>query len=249
MNNPWELKTSDVREIDNLYTFLIFCEDETSEYEYFKFFETEKVKINIFQNQKNSIENVIKAITYCKNNGIIDCDNNIIDGFEIWCVYDRDTFIEDPNFEETKTKFNIASSTAELHKINLAWSNDSFELWILLHLQEIVDNMDSFLHRDNYYEFLEDYFKNKENKNERLERILAHSTFSYKRDLKKRRNFIEVVRNEILPYTNIAIRRSKILVTKHSHKEDLTNWCPCTLIHNLVERLLITGNKDIPERK
>lgn len=249
MNNPWELKTSNIREIDNLHTFLIFCEDQTSEYEYFKFFETEKIKINIFQNQKNSIENVIKAITYCKNNGIIDCDNNVIEGFEIWCVYDRDKFVEDPNFEETKTKFNIASLTAELHKINLAWSNDSFELWVLLHLQEIVDDIDNYLHRDNYYDFLEDYFKNKENKNERLELILSHSTFSYKRDMKKRRNFIEVVRNEILPFTNVAIERSKLLVSIHSEKEDLTNWCPCTLIHNLVERLLITGCKDIPAPK
>jgi hypothetical protein len=248
MNNPWELKINDTREIDNLYTFLIFCEDETSEYEYFKFFETDKIKINIFQNQKNSIENVIKAITYCNNNGIIDCNNNVIEGFEIWCVYDRDTFIDDPNFEETKTKFNIASSTADLHKINLAWSNDSFELWVLLHLKEITD-LNDYLHRDNYYEFLENYFKNKENKNERLELILSHSTFTYKRDMKKRKNFIEVVRNEILPYTEIAIERSKNLASIHSHKEDLTNWCPCTLVHNLVERLLNTGRKELPVLK
>ncbi len=244
MNNPWELKVDDTREVDNLQTFLIFCEDETSEYEYFKFFETEKIKINIFQNQKNSIDNVIKAITYCKTNSIIDGDNNVIEGFEIWCVYDRDIFVNDPNFEETKMKFNIASSTAELHKINLAWSNDSFELWILLHLTEVLE-IEKFLHRDDYYNFLEDYFEKKENKSERLERILSHTTFSYKRDMKKRKNFIEVVRKEIVPNTFTAIDRSKNLLKIHEEKNDLSEWCPCTLVHNLVERLIAVGGKEI----
>ncbi len=244
MKNPWELKVDDTREVDNLQTFLIFCEDETSEYEYFKFFETEKIKINIFQNQKNSIDNVIKAITYCKTNSIIDDDNNVNEGFEIWCVYDRDIFVNDPNFEETKMKFNIASSTAELHKINLAWSNDSFELWILLHLTEILE-IEKFLHRDDYYNFLEDYFQKKENKSERLERILSHATFSYKRDMKKRKNFIEVVRKEIVPNTFTAIDRSKNLLKIHEEKNDLSEWCPCTLVHNLVERLIAVGGKEI----
>lgn len=244
MNNPWELKTDDSRKVDNLQTFLIFCEDETSEYEYFKFFETEVIKINVFPNQKNSIENVIKAITYCKINNIIDAENNVIEGFEIWCVYDRDIFINDPNFAETKMKFNIASLTAELHKINLAWSNDSFELWILLHLAEIVE-LENFMHRDDYYRFLEEYFIKKENKSERLKAVLSHSTFSYKKDMKKRRNFIEVVRNEIIPNTFIAIDRSKNLLKSHEEKADLSDWCPCTLVHNLVERLISVGGKEI----
>lgn len=244
MSNPWELKTDDSREVDNLQTFLIFCEDQTSEYEYFKYFETEKIKVNIFQNQRNSIENVIKAITYCKINNIIDADNNVIEGFEIWCVYDRDKFINDPNFDETKMKFNIAILAAELHKINLAWSNDSFELWVLLHLTDIHDES-NFMHRDDYYRFLEDFFKNKDNKSERLETILSHSTFSYKKDMKKRRNFIEVVRNEIIPNTFIAIERSKQLLKIHEGKDDLSDWCPCTLVHNLVERLISAGGVEI----
>lgn len=244
MNNPWELKTDDFREIDNLQTFLIFCEDETSEYEYFRFFETEKIKINIFQNQKNSIENVIKAITYCKSNNIIDSDNNVTDGFEIWCVYDRDKFLEDPNFAEAKMKFDIASSTAELHRINLAWSNDSFELWILLHLTEIIE-IDDYIHRDKYYSFLEDFFKRKEDKSERLEKVLSHASFSYKKDMKKRKNFIEVVRNEIIPHTFTAIERSKKLIEIHAGKKEVSDWCPCTLVHNLVERLIFIGGKEI----
>ena len=244
MNNPWELRIDDTRKIDSLYTFLIFCEDMTSECEYFKYFETDKIKINIFQNQKRNIENVIKAITHCKNNNIIDLENNVVDGFEIWCVYDRDQFIADPCFEENKTKFNIASTTAESHRINIAWSNDAFELWIILHLTELID-IENFKNRDNYYSFLEDYFKKIENKSDRLQKVLAHNTFSYKKDLKKRNNFIDIVRKEIIPKTNIAIERSKKLEQTHRGKSDLTDWCPCTLVHNLVERLLEVGQKKI----
>jgi hypothetical protein len=45
-NKPWEIKVDDTRELNNLYTFIIFCEDEVSEYIYFKWFETSLIKIN-----------------------------------------------------------------------------------------------------------------------------------------------------------------------------------------------------------
>ena len=244
MNNPWELRSDDTRESDNLHTFLIFCEDETSECEYFRFFETEKIKINIFPNRKNTIENVVKAISYCKQNGIIREDNDVVDGFEVWCVYDRDLFVGDSRFEENKVRFNIASKAAESHKINVAWSNDAFELWIILHLTDL-DDINNYKHRDIYYSYLDNYFKDKEDKSNRLQKILAHGTFSYKKDLKSKKNFTEIVRNEIIPHTYVAIERSKRIELIHKGKSDLTEWCPCTLVHNLVERLLDKGQKRI----
>ena len=51
-NKPWEIKVDDTRELNNLYTFIIFCEDEVSEYIYFKWFETSLIKINIINKQK-----------------------------------------------------------------------------------------------------------------------------------------------------------------------------------------------------
>ncbi len=182
MNKPWDLKTEEGRLLDNIYTFLIFCEDETSEVEYFKWFETDSIKINIIPKQKSMIINVIKAITHCKSNGIIGDNGEVVDGYEIWCVYDRDKDLNNTaTLLEQDTNFKIAHFVAEEHKINLAWSNDAFELWILLHLMEIEVEDEKFKLREKYYELLDDFFKQHPNPKERLLRVLQHPTFSYKK--------------------------------------------------------------------
>lgn len=242
MNNPWELKVSDIRNFDNIHTFLIFCEDETSEPEYFKYFENSNIKINIFENQKSNIENVAKAITHCNDNNIIDNNNCVVDGFDVWCVYDRDVFLEDPYYSLNKTKFNIAHQTANNHKIKLAWSNDSFELWVLLHIVDDIEVVKAMKTRLDYYNFLNEYFKNMPIKSERLERVLVHDSFSYKRDMKKRKNFIEIVRPLLIPNTDLAISRAKELNDLHLLKENYADWIPSTLVYLLVERLLEMQN-------
>ena len=246
MNKPWDLKKSDERVIDNVYSFLIFCEDETSEVEYLTWFETNLIKINVVPKQRSMTTNVIKAITHCKTHGIIDEFNGVVDGYEVWCVYDRDKY--EINQLEDNTAFDIAHQVAELHKINLAWSNDSFELWILLHLFEVDFTNREYFKREKYYDILTDYFKNHLNPNERLVKVLSHHTYNYKKDLKRRKNFIEIVLKEILPNTNIAIDRAKKLldVFQQSGNTTYNSWIPCTLMHLLVIRLLTEGTKPIP---
>ena len=247
MNKPWDLKTEEERLIDNIYTFLIFCEDETSEVEYFKWFETDGIKINVIPKQKSMITNVIKAITHCKNNGIIDEERNVVDGYEVWCVYDRDKDLHSSTLLENDNNFIVAHYVAEEHKINLAWSNDAFELWILLHLIDIDWTDVKFKVRETYYEILSEFFKNHSEPNERLVNILKHPTFSYKKDLKHRKNFIEVVRKEILPHTQKAIKNAeKILKFHKEQSQNYDDWSPCTLVHLLVIRLLEKGNKNLP---
>lgn len=248
MDKPWDLKTEDERPVDSIYTFLIFCEDETSEIEYFNWFETKNIKINVFPKQKSMMANVIKAIAHCKDNGIIDENNNVVEGYEVWCVYDRDRNPTSAVSLENNTEFNIAHSVAESHKINLAWSNDAFELWILLHLMDVDINDIDYKLREKYYEVLDDYFRNHSNPNERLVKILSHATFSYKKDLKHRKNFIEVVRSEILIHTNTAIERAeRMLIIHKSNSDNYDEWSPCTLVHRLVVRLLEEGKKELPE--
>ena len=50
-------------------------------------------------------------------------------GDEVWCVFDRD-FKPEPNNQQN---FNQAIILAYNNNINLAISNDAFELWFLLH--------------------------------------------------------------------------------------------------------------------
>lgn len=67
-------------------------------------------------------------------------DKNVSEGkwahFEsIWLVYDKDDFPQD-NFDNTQ--FSVEGR--EDSNIHVAWSNESFELWLLLHFQEYISN-------------------------------------------------------------------------------------------------------------
>ena len=44
---------------------------------------------------------------------------------EIWCVFDRDSF--------PAQNFNRAFQIAQSHGISMAWANEAFEIWYLLH--------------------------------------------------------------------------------------------------------------------
>lgn len=251
MSNAWDLKVDDSRTSDSLYTFVIFCEDEISEYHYFKWFETELIKVNIIRKQKSMLTNVKKAITYCTDNGILMYDgvkysteNN---GIEIWCVYDRDIEGNPSEIAENNNEFNLSIDLAAQNSINVAWSNDAFELWILLHIMEVDHNIEESKKRTYYYDNLTEYFRNKQNPNVDLIKVLSHASYSYKKDLKSKDNFINIVRSEILQHTNIAIERSKSLVESHQSTVNFYEKKPCTLVHNLVIKLLEKGGKEIPQ--
>ena len=252
MSNAWDLKVDDSRTSDSLYTFIIFCEDEISEYYYFKWFETDLIKVNVIRKQKSMLTNVKKAITYCTENEILMYDgirytteNN---GIEIWCVYDRDIEKTPAEIAENDNEFNLSIDLAVQNSINVAWSNDSFELWVLLHVMEIdLANEDS-KKRTYYYDNLTEYFKKKQYPNAHLLKVLSHGSYSYKKDLKSKDNFINIVRSEILPYTNIAITRAKTLVQSHTPTVNFYDKKPCTLVHTLVINLLEKGEKQLPEK-
>ena len=80
-------------------------------------------------------------------------DKRIADGTwekydHIWLVYDKDDFPQD-NFDNTQ--FSAESRTDRV--IRTAWSNESFELWLLLHFQDYhADNG-----RDVYIKKLNEY--------------------------------------------------------------------------------------------
>jgi hypothetical protein len=61
---------------------------------------------------------------------------------QVWCVFDRDSF--------TLQNFNAAFDLAERKKIKIAYSNEAFELWYLLHFHYF----NSGISRDDYIEKL-----------------------------------------------------------------------------------------------
>ena len=71
MTEPWNLQCDDEREANDLTTFLIFCEDEVSEPDYFRCFETNTIKVNPIKGQKSGFRHVLKAINYCIKEGVM----------------------------------------------------------------------------------------------------------------------------------------------------------------------------------
>ena len=250
MNEPWNIKSDDDRKADTLPTFIIFCEDEVSEPIYFKFFETDKIKVNPIKKQDSKITNVLKAICYCEDNGLMQKINGLLclgdENTQVWCVYDRDIEDSDEKIRIGNVSFDEAIETARDKGFKVAWSNDAFELWILLHFEDVDVSNPIYKNRISYYNRLTEIFKNLPNPNQDLLDALKHKTFSYKQDLKHENNFRNIVRKEIVNRTNLAVERSKKL--EHYFEQlHFSNHekSPCTLIHHLTDELIRVGGKDI----
>lgn len=172
-------------------TILIVCGGKTEEL-YFKKFRADLGKIvvkPILNNEspKRIVERTIKE----KNAGTY---------IQAWSVFDKDDF----------TDFDEAIQLANRNNIKIAFSNQAFELWFLLHYKYIAHNM----HRDKYEIDIEkltgkDYSKT----NEQMYDILKYRM-------------------------NEAIANAKKGHQKHkleSHKP--SDWESCTTVYTLVEEL------------
>ncbi|NTW31284.1 MAG: RloB domain-containing protein [Bacteroidetes bacterium] len=250
MIEPWNIKQDDTRISDSLPTFIIFCEDEVSEPIYFKYFETSKIKVNPIDKQKSKIENVLKAICYCEKNGLMELKNGVLclqsENTQIWCVYDRDIEEIESELLLGNNKFDESVETAKAKGFKVAWSNDAFELWVLLHFEDIDLANENNKNRKTYYDRLTDIFKSLSDPNEDLKNALKHESFNYKKDLKHENNFRNIVRKEIIGKTKDAIKRAKKL-EEHYSAITIPNHdkSPCTLVHHLVEELIRLGGKKI----
>jgi hypothetical protein len=142
--------------------FLIVCEGKETEPNYFEGFQriahAKKIaKINIEPAGLVGIS-LVKEAKQLKKQGNYGDD-------EVWCVFDRDLKKENNN----QQNFNEAIKSAIENKLNLAISNDAFELWFLLH----YEYYQSETHRSEYEKMLstrlgEKYEKNSETMYEKL---------------------------------------------------------------------------------
>ncbi len=95
-------------------TFLIVCEGQKTEPEYFRAFPLETVQVEGIG--FNTVSLVKEAIRLKKKRP---------ERQEIWCVLDRDSF--------PAKDIKEALRLADQNNIRIAFSNESFELWYLLH--------------------------------------------------------------------------------------------------------------------
>lgn len=114
---------------------LIVCDGETTELSYFRKFRLPLVEVEIIGTGFNTTQ-VVDATTDLvaqQPAGYYD---------QVWCVFDRDDFPAD--------RFDAAIEQAAATGYGVAYSNQAFEFWLLLHFADYAGS----LHRNDYKQHL-----------------------------------------------------------------------------------------------
>jgi hypothetical protein len=105
---------------DELPRFLIVCEGEATEPNYFNALAAElKLSVNVrIEGLGDNTDSLVERAIELKQED---------DYVQTWCVFDRDSF--------PATRFNRAIQLAENQGLSVAYSNEAFELWYILHFE------------------------------------------------------------------------------------------------------------------
>ena len=124
-----------VREIKQ--SFLIVCEGEKTEPDYFKAFRMTAATVKAVGQAMNTMTLVSKAIS------IREADQKRKKGYDqCWVVFDKDDF--------PAKDFNQAIQFAEKNGFRVAYSNQAFEYWFLMHYNLYT----GAIHRNQYKDML-----------------------------------------------------------------------------------------------
>ena len=119
-------------------TILIVCEGENTEPSYFRQFKLSTATVIAIGEGFNTISLVNRTIQIASKNQYN----------KVWCVFDKDDF--------PSNDFNNAIHTASANGFGVAYSNQAFEYWIILHLD---DHQGGGMHRDDYDNKINDLLK------------------------------------------------------------------------------------------
>jgi len=115
-------------------TILIVCEGKNTEPSYFQQFKLTLATIKTVGKGYNTVSLVKQAIALQKKGNYS----------KVWCVFDADPKLNNPKQAQN---FNNAIMMAKANKFGIAYSNQAFEYWLLLHFE---DHQGGALHRDDY---------------------------------------------------------------------------------------------------
>ena len=191
-------------------SFLIICEGENTEPLYFKKFPVpvNTVKIEGGCNTKTKLVDYALEIS----------KKEIYSGREIWCVFDFDL---KPDEAATQPQdFNNAIIKAENNGMKVAWSNDAFELWFVLHYQKL----DTHITRHELFPILKEQWN--------LDSFSKHA----KTEKFCQAHYERHGGNES-EMQKLAIKFARELHDSYNGKQDFSNHCPCTTVYLLVEEL------------
>lgn len=130
---------------NKLVYFLIVCEGEKTEPNYFEALEKKLPRGTVELKIAGTGLNTLGLVNYA----IKQRDDALRKYDRVWAVFDKDDF--------PARNFNNAIKKAVSNNINCAWTNQAFELWFLLHFQYVNSGMN----RDLYKSYLEREIKTK----------------------------------------------------------------------------------------
>lgn len=119
-------------------TFLIVCEGENTEPSYFRQFKLSSATIKSIGEGFNTVSLVNRAIQLSEENTYE----------QVWCVFDKDDF--------NNNDFNTAIQIATANNLDIAYSNQAFEYWIILHFN---DHQGGGMHRNDYHDKINEFLK------------------------------------------------------------------------------------------
>lgn len=197
---------------------LIVCEDTKTEPAYFESFKKQIPEDTLFlhtvgtgRDPQGVILQTISERNLLKADTLKEID-------QVWAVFD----IDDANENQTKRqKFEDALQIAESENIRLAYSNEVFELWLLLHLTDV--SAEHPIPRNTLYAQLQ----------REIRKNPAYSNYEYNHR-KIDPLFLPMMTK--LGDESLAIERAETLEQVQRGKKPLTAN-PCTKVHHLVKEL------------
>ncbi|MCZ8036729.1 MAG: RloB family protein [Microcystis sp. LE17-20A] len=199
-----QIKTRETRK-----RFLIVCEGEKTEVNYFKAFTVpKKIEFMVKGEGKNSLSLVNKAIKMIDN---LKKDDSFD---QIWCVFDKDNC--------SKEQFNQAEGLAKQKNIKIAYSNEAFEIWFILHFQYL----DIATSRSEYLTIL-------------TKQMQKYGLLNKKEKYAKNR---EDMYEKLKPYQTTAITNAaKLIQDRDEAKKHPFDANPSTTVQELVQELNINS--------
>ncbi len=201
--------------------FLIVCEGEKTEPNYFKAFPKQVGKIVYDIEFDGGGISTLKVVEKA-----IDLRDKSPQKYDrVWAVFDKDCF--KPN------SFNSAILKAKANNIECAWSNEAFELWYLLHFHNRVTPME----RGKYQKAIEEAINNNKKRGE--------MKFTYKKNDLAMYALLNEHGNQ-----DLAIKWAKEL-DENITGQNFSSYNPNTRVYKLVEELIgksKTLNEEILEK-
>jgi len=200
------------------YVLLIVCEDEKTEKHYFEQFKVLFPERTIYQrtigtgfDPQGVVERALEERQALQEEAGKEVDKT-------WVVFDKD----DADISDGKrARYETAFTLAIANKVNLADSNECFEIWLLLHLRDVP--MSAPIPRQAVYQMIE-------------EAVRLHPNYGGYGYIHGNTEILDILTN--IGDEQLAIQRAKALIAHHQQRPRI-ECNPSTQAHLLVEDLRV----------